>query len=486
MFKAIAGQTCRIASSSRKLHRTCQLLKENQSENPIMRTLRILGEDIKMKRRPVNEEDYRIMINREFPRYADVVIIGGGAIGSSVAYWLKERSSIDGIRVVVLEEDSTYKTCSTALSVGGIRQQFSLRENIQMSLFGAEFLRTLKKRFGPDAEVSFHPNGYLLLASEEGAQQLIDNSKLQTELGAVNRVMTRDQLRARFPWMNVDDVEVGCLGLEKEGWFDPWSLLNVLKKGAYEKGAQYINAKAVDFLFEAREDIIVEGVEQGTYEGINSLVVEMPDGEHRTIDFACCVIAAGCKSREIAEKARIGTGRGMLSIPLPVEKRKRYVYSFNCAKGAPTLDAPMVVDNSHMYFRREGLGGLFISGMSPDPEDEPPTDDLEVDYTFFNEKIWPVLFHRVPAFEAIKVAGAWSGFYEYNTYDMNGIIGPHPYYTNLYIATGFSGHGIQQAPAVGRAIAELILDGNFESIDLTRLGFDRLIVDKPMFELRIV
>ncbi|CAH1962340.1 unnamed protein product [Acanthoscelides obtectus] len=426
------------------------------------------------------------MLDREFPRFCDVVIIGGGAMGSSIAYWLKEKTGVDGIRVVVVEEDNTYKTCSTALSVGGLRQQFSLQENIQMSLFGAEFLRTLKKRFGPDADVNFHPNGYLLLSSEAGAQQLIDNSKLQTELGAVNMVLTKNQIKERFPWMDVDDVAVGCLGLEKEGWFDPWSLLTVLKNGAHKKGAQYINAKAVDFVFQNREDIIVEGVEQGNYEAINELVVEMPNGERRTIQFAYCIIAAGCKSKEIAEKARIGTGSGMLSLSLPVEKRKRYVYTFSCRENAPTLNTPMVVDYTHMYFRREGLGDTFIAGMSPEPEDEPPTDDLEVDYSYFDEKIWPVLVKRVPAFECIKVNGGWSGFYEYNTYDMNGIIGPHPYYTNLYLATGFSGHGIQQAPAVGRAISELILDGNFQTIDLTRLGFDRFIVEKPMFELRIV
>nr|XP_023012360.1 FAD-dependent oxidoreductase domain-containing protein 1-like [Leptinotarsa decemlineata] len=356
----------------RHFHKSRQLNEE--FENPIFRTFRILRDDIQLKNRPKNRIKSQ---DRSFPRHADIVIVGGGAIGSSIAYWLKEKSNYDGVKVVVLEKDPTYKKCSTALSVGGLRQQFSLAENIQMSLYGAEFLRTLKKRFGPDADVNFHPHGYLLLANEEGAPLLEDNNKLQRELGAVNVLLTKEKLKERFPYMDVSDVALGCLGLEKEGWFDPWSLLTLLKNGAKQLGAQYVTGEAVDFLFEEKSSIMVQGVDQGTYEGTNTLVVS-------------CI-------------------RKMLS----------------------TVSISIKTDN-------------------------------------------------------LQVTGAWSGFYEYNTFDMNGIIGPHPYFLNMYIASGFSGHGIQQAPAVGRAVAELILDGRFQTIDLTRLGFDRLIVDKPMYEVGII
>ncbi|XP_074040125.1 FAD-dependent oxidoreductase domain-containing protein 1 homolog isoform X2 [Leptinotarsa decemlineata] len=356
-----------------------------------------------------------------------------------------------------------------------------------MSLYGAEFLRTLKKRFGPDADVNFHPHGYLLLANEEGAPLLEDNNKLQRELGAVNVLLTKEKLKERFPYMDVSDVALGCLGLEKEGWFDPWSLLTLLKNGAKQLGAQYVTGEAVDFLFEEKSSIMVQGVDQGTYEGTNTLVVKLPNEDKcREIKFALCIIAAGCESAEVAKLARIGIGPGMLSIPLPIEKRKRYVYSFNCQGNPPSINTPMVIDHSGAYFRRDGLGGSFIAGRSPDPENEPPTDNMDVDYSYFDETVWPLIAKRVPAFNAVKVTGAWSGFYEYNTFDMNGIIGPHPYFLNMYIASGFSGHGIQQAPAVGRAVAELILDGRFQTIDLTRLGFDRLIVDKPMYEVGII
>ncbi|KAJ8958813.1 hypothetical protein NQ318_019573 [Aromia moschata] len=462
---------CKVVSHKRFFHKTLRL-GSNEPENPIWRTIRVLTNDIAPKKQK-NEE------------YVTGFIEGGGAIGSSIAYWLKEKTNFHALRIVVIEKDPTYAKCSTALSVGGIRQQFSLSENIQMSLYGAEFLRTLKKRFGRDADVNFTPHGYLVLASRRGASQLVDNAKLQKELGAVNTLLGKEGLKERFPWMDVSDVELGCLGLEKEGWFDPWSLLCMLKSKAISMGTQYITGEAVDFTFRERSDIIVEGVEEGYYEGLNEVVVKLPDGEHKSIQFAFCIIAAGGESGEVAQLARIGTGQGMLSIPLPVEKRKRYVFGFNCQQNGPSINTPLTIDHSGVYFRRDGLGGAYICGLSPAPEDEPSTENLDVDYKYFDDKVWPILAKRVPAFESIKVANAWGGYYDYNTYDENGIIGPHPYYHNLYIATGFSGHGIQQAPAVGRSVAELILDGDFQTIDLTRLGFDRLIVDKPMYEIGI-
>jgi len=246
-----------------------------------------------------------------------------------------------------------------------------------------------------------------------------------------------------------------------------------------------VDGEVVDFGFERKHDFVVEGNEGSDYDGINELVVKLPNGEHQSLRFAYCVLAAGSESGAIAQLARIGCGPGMLSIPLPVEKRKRYVYCFDCQGEPPGINTPLVIDHNGTYFRRENLGGTFIGGLSPLPEEEPPTDDLEVDHRFFEERVWPNLANRVPGFNAIKVRSAWSGYYDYNCFDENGIIGIHPYYYNLLIATGFSGHGIQQAPAVGRAIAELILDGRFKTLDLTRLGFDRLLVDKPMYEIGI-
>lgn len=458
--------------------------KYGERENPVKRTIRVLVDDVMGRNKKYLNNQMESNIIMGFPNHADIVIIGGGAMGSSIAYWLKQKSTPTAFRVVVIEKDTTFSKCSTTLSVGGLRQQFSLPENIEMSLFGAEFLRTIKKRFGPEADVYFTPHGYLVLASEEGAAQLLDNSKLQKELGAVNMVLSKNQLKKRFPWMNVDDVELGCIGLEKEGWFDPWSLLTLLKAGAQNMGVQYIKGEVVDFMFK-ETDVIMKGADDIHNEGIYGVVVKTPEGDLKPIEFAYGIIAAGPDSGEIAKLAKIGTAEGIRSVPLPVERRKRYVFQFDCQEDPPGINTPMTIDYTGTYFRRDGLGGSFISGLSPALDEEPSTDNLEVDYEYFDKKVWPNLANRVPSFNAIKVRNAWSGFYEYNTFDENGIIGGHPYYTNLLLATGFSGHGIQQAPAVGRAIAELILDGKYQTIDLTRLGFDRLIVDKPMYEIGI-
>lgn len=142
-----------------------------------------------------------------------------------------------------------------------------------MSLYGAEFLRDLENRFGPNADVFFTPHGYLMLASPEGATQLLDNAKLQKELGAINEILKKEELKNRFPWLNVHDVEVGCLGLEKEGWFDPWSLLTILRNGAIGHGARYIEGEAVDFMFRRRMDIICDEHERGLFEQPTELVV---------------------------------------------------------------------------------------------------------------------------------------------------------------------------------------------------------------------
>ncbi|XP_056635806.1 FAD-dependent oxidoreductase domain-containing protein 1 [Diorhabda sublineata] len=469
----------------RYFHRTSNLC-ERKPENPIWRTLRILGEDLQFKRRaPKTPEEHVKLLNRQFPRHADVVIIGGGAIGSSIAYWLKYKTNYDGIHVVVLDKDTTFKKCSTAISMGALTQQYSLPENIQLATYGAEFLRNSKRTFGDEININFDPAGYLLLASEDGASQLEDNIKLQNEYGTINILLSPQQIKKRFPYLDVTDVAIGSLGLEREGWFNAWDMLTLIRSNAIKLGAQYINAEAIDFLFEEKKDIMVEGVE-GYYQGTNQIVVKLPNEEdYRTIEFAYCIIAAGHESTEVSKLAGIGIKPGMLSIPLPIEKRQRYVYSFDCKEHVPSINTPMIEDYSGIYFRREGLAGTFLVGASPHPDFTPPSDSEEDKSKFFNEMVLPCLSRRVPAFKDVQVTGSWSGPYDYNVFDGNGIVGPHPYYINMYLATGFSNQGIQQAPGVGRAVAEMIVDGGFKTIDLTRLGFDRLIVDKPMYQLRI-
>jgi FAD-dependent oxidoreductase domain-containing protein 1 len=311
-----------------------------------------------------------------------------------------------------------------------------------MSLYGADFLRNIKQHLGDDVDVNFVPHGYLMMASEEGAETLERNSRLQVELGARNELLSAKKLKEKFPWLNVDGIALGCHGLEKEGWFDPWALLCALKRKAIQYGAHYVKGEVVGFDFKSHPDILMQGVESGQYQGLENVIVKMPDGQHREIKFSLCVLAAGAQSGNIAKLAHIGTGSGLLHFPLPVEPRKRFVYVFSTQDGnAPGLNTPLTIDPTGTYFRRDGLGGNYIGGRSPSFENEPICDNLDVDFNYFDTDVWPNLAQRVPAFSGVKVHNAWAGYYEYNTFDENGIIGTHPYYGNMIIATGFSGHG---------------------------------------------
>ncbi|XP_012149506.1 FAD-dependent oxidoreductase domain-containing protein 1 isoform X2 [Megachile rotundata] len=278
------------------------------------------------------------------PQQCDVVIIGGGAMGSSIAYWLKKRVFKD-LKVIVIERDPTYTKASTVLSCGGLRQQFSLTENIEMSLFGAEFIRNINDYLGVGENTLidpyFQPNGYLMLASKEGAEVLSQNSKLQNFLGAKNILLTAQKLKDMFSWLNTEDIELGCLGLEKEGWFDPWAFLSAIKKKAMVLGAEYITAEAQGFAYK-------NNIEQN-FDLLDALIVKTPEGETHKIKFSSAVVAAGAFSGNVAKMAKLGAANDIRRISLPVEPRKRYVYCFHCLDG-PSINTPITIDYTGTYF----------------------------------------------------------------------------------------------------------------------------------------
>jgi glycine/D-amino acid oxidase-like deaminating enzyme len=168
---------------------------------------------------------------------------------------------------------------------------------------------------------------------------------------------------------------------------------------------------------------------------------------------------------------------------LPVRARRRCVFVFACP--TPLERCPLVIDTSGVWFRPEG-SNRFICGISPDPENDPDDPPLDVDHTLFDEVLWPALAARVPAFEALRQSQAWAGYYEFNTFDHNGIVGAHPQISNFYFANGFSGHGLQQAPAVGRGVAELLVHGGYRTLDLSALAFERIEAKRPVLELNII
>ncbi|KAK3880138.1 hypothetical protein Pcinc_015340 [Petrolisthes cinctipes] len=423
-----------------------------------------------------------------WPAHCDVLIVGGGIMGTSIAYHLKEKA-LQGLNVVVVEQDKSYKQASTVLSLGGIRQQFSIPENILLSQYGAEFLRhahrwlSLEGQDPPD--VQFKPHGYLTLASEKGLQKLHNNFQLQREMGCHMELLSGHHLKDRFPWLNTDGAEAGVLGLQGEGWFDPWALLMSLKQKAVSLGVEYVEGKVTGMEGETLDDMVLEGKARANVKNLRHAKVQLSNGETRDIKFAIVVVAAGAWTGQMARMVGIGEGHDIMSVPVPVEPRKRYVYCFHAPEG-PGLDAPLTIDPNGTYFRREGLRGLYLCGQSPPPDQEPDTQDLHVDEDFFYKVVWPSLANRIPSFNEIKLHSSWAGFYDYNTFDQNAIVGLHPMVSNMYLVTGFSGHGIQQALGVGRAIMEAILEGEYKTINLERFAFERVLIDDPLYEENII
>lgn len=430
--------------------------------------------------------------NKLPPERADIVIVGGGVIGWSIAYWLKKKERIrDGVRVLVVEKDPTYSQASTVLSAGGIRQQFSLTENIQLSIASADFMRNINEHLSilneDPIDLQFNHSGYLFLASENVAHIMEENYSTQRYAGAKVSLMSPTQLKEKFPWINTEGVVLASYGLENEGWFDPWTLLNAFRRKAISMGVYQCFGEATGFRYTTNSMTTQDGYKV-PFTRIKHVNIHMPNSlEYQPVECAIVVNAAGASSGKLTEMLGIGLGpkETISGCPLPVEPRKRYIYVVHCPEG-PGLETPFLIDYSGVYFRREGLGGNYIAGMSPEEDEEPDTSNLEVDHDFFQEKIWPHLAHRVPAFEKLKVTSAWAGFYDYNTFDQNGIVGIHPLVNNMFFATGFSGHGLQHSPAVGRAVAELILDGSFQTLDLSALSFQRILDQEPMLERNIV
>ncbi len=262
-------------------------------------------------------------------------------------------------------------------------------------------------------------------------------------------------LTAKFPWLSTDGLAAGCWGRTGEGWFYGYGLMQALRRKAVSLGVETMVGEVAE--------VIIDGQ--------RATGVRLADGT---------VIAAGT----VAIAAGTGTPKlaAQLGVRLPVEARKRFVFTFECRDALPSF--PLLIDPTGVYARPEG--DRYICGASPPEENDPEAQDFDVDHAFFEEAIWPVLANRVPAFERIRVGRAWAGHYDLNTFDANAIVGRLPPYDNVVIASGFSGHGLQQSPAVGRGLAELILHGRWLTLDLSPLGYERVAAGRPIVERNVV
>lgn len=392
------------------------------------------------------------------PRY-DVVIIGGAMMGASVAWFLKVKEQFPG-SVLIIERDPGYENASTSHTNSCIRQQFSNPLNIRISQFGAEFIKTFREQMGsgPDVpDIPIQNFGYMYLADNDAAAQtIVENQRLQASLGAGTMIMTPDEIAARYPFYHLDDIVLGSHNTLDEGYFDGGTIFDWWKRQSRQHGVEMVAGEVTALSHDGRR---VTGV-------------TLASGE---------VIAAG----EVvnATGPRAARTAAMLGIDLPVEPRRRYTFIFDAATPLP-CDLPLTIDPSGVHVRTDGR--YYLCGCPPDDDPAVDAEDFDFDHSIWENKVWPAIATRIPAFEAIKLVNSWVGHYAYNTLDQNAIIGRHPAFENFIFINGFSGHGLQQSPAMGRAVAELICHGQYISLDMTPLGFDRIQTGEAFVEKAVI
>ncbi len=374
------------------------------------------------------------------PNKADVIIIGGGVIGSSIAYNLLN----DGFagKILVFEKDGLYEFASTPRSAGGFRQLYTTVINMQLSKYSLQIYKDFAKTMaidGEEMEIDFKQRGYLFLAKDDMMPKFEQHLKLQNENGINSRLLDKNELLDIIPELNTEDI-AGGLYCSESGYLDPYSVMQGYIRNAKKLGAEYVYAE-VDSLITDQDHI----------KGI-----KLVDGSEY---FSPIVVnCAGAWASILGEKA---------GVPLPVVPLPRQIFQFDIEKPLKKY-LPLTMDPTGVYFRHEGE--KFISGYAEDIE---PGINFKWRRSAFEEHIWPVIANRIPNFENAKIERGWSGLYDFNTEDHNAILGEYPTMKGYFVAFGFSGHGMQQAPAVGKCLSELIRTGKYRTIDLTPLRVER-------------
>ena len=391
----------------------------------------------------------------------DVVIVGGAMYGSSVAWFLSNNPDFDG-SILVVERDPTYEFTSTSHTNSCIRQQFSREINVRISQFGAEFIKNFRQFMGNDPrvpDVVLQSYGYMYLADNKGFAGILQEAqKMQAALGAGTKFMSRDEIARDYPFYNLDDIIGANHNLIDEGYFDGNTLFDWWKRMARENGVEYVTNE------------IVAMTKNATGTRVES--VTLASGEE--ISCGTIVNTSGPRAARTA---------AMAGIDIPVEPRKRYTFIFS-AEQSLDRDLPLTIDPSGVHMRSDGA--YYLAGCPPDDDPAVDYDDFVQDYSIWEEKVWPTIAHRVPQFEAIKLINSWAGHYAFNTLDQNAILGPHTKVENFIFVNGFSGHGFQQSPAMGRGTAERITYGEYRSLDLTPFHFDRIEAGIPFDEKAVI
>ncbi|MGV8954382.1 MAG: NAD(P)/FAD-dependent oxidoreductase, partial [Cypionkella sp.] len=327
--------------------------------------------------------------------------------------------------------------------------------------FGAEFVQNLPRYMGADApRLKIQNFGYMYLAdTTESAAYLRASHAVQSAAGAATRLLDADQIKAEYPFYNTDDLLLGSINTHDEGYFDGITLFDQFRRGARAGGVEYL-------------------ANQVTAIGKNlagTRVINVTLASGQVISCGQIVNASGTRGALTAR---------MAGIDIPIEPRKRFTWVFT-AETPLDRPLPLTIDPSGFHVRQDGAASYMLGGHA-DPDPAVDFDDFSMDHALFPDHIWPLLATRIPAFEAIKIQREWVGHYDFNTLDQNAIIGPHPQIENFLFLNGFSGHGLQQSPAMGRGTAEWLTYGQFRTLDLAPFGFDRITENRPFLEKAII
>lgn len=391
----------------------------------------------------------------------DVVIVGGAMYGASVSWFLADNPDFDG-SILVVEREPTYTACSTTHTNSCMRQQFSREINVRISQFAADFVKNLQRYMGDDPRVPNLPiqsYGYMYLADNEPfAEVLRASQQVQAACGAGTRYLTAEEIGRDYPFYNLEDIIGGNHNLVDEGYFDGGTLFDWWRRSGKEKGVEYLGNEVVAMALNAG--------------GTRVESVTLKSGE----SVACGTVVNASGPRAVL------TSR-MAGIEVPVEPRKRYTFIFD-AEQPLDRDLPLTIDPSGVHMRTDGA--YYLAGCPPDEDPAVDYDDYQQDYDIWQGKVWPIVATRIPQFEAIKLVNSWAGHYAFNTFDQNAILGPHTRVENFIFVNGFSGHGLQQSPAMGRGTAELIVYGEYRSLDLSPFNFTRIERGEPFNEKAII
>ena len=389
----------------------------------------------------------------------DVVIIGGAMLGSSTAWFLSNNRDFTG-KILVVERDPTYEFAATSLTNSSIRQQFSEPINVKISQFGADFVKNFKTYMGGDPDLPqpiIQSFGYMYLANTQRfADQLKADQKMQAANGAGTKHMSRDEIKAAYPFYQLDDIIAGNHNLIDEGYFEGATLFDWWKRKAKQNGVEYLHNEVVAISHNANR---VE-------------TVTLKTGE--IISCGTIVNCSGTRASLIA---------AMIDIKIPVEPRKRMTFIFDAEKPLDR-NLPLTIDPSGIHMRTEGK--YYMTGGPPDDDQAVDHNDFDIDHGIWENKIWPAVANRIPQFESIKVINCWAGHYDYNVLDQNAILGPHTEIRNFMFCNGFSGHGFQQSPAMGRGVSELIIYGEFRTLNLSPFSFGRIERNEPFVEKAVI